>query len=103
MIVYAGPVDHRPKGETENFTVLPSSSYFRTFRSAKNIVTHNRKIYVDRSDKRRHENGIDMSACMHLEANVLNYCVRGRALVTLYYNVICRLPNATCARKLVGK
>ena len=30
------------------------------FRSAKNIVTNNRKIHVDRSDKRCHENGMDM-------------------------------------------
>ena len=62
--IHAGPVDHRPKGETEDFAVLPSPSYVGAFRSAKNIVSNNRKIHVDRSDERCHENGMDMPACV---------------------------------------
>ena len=57
-----GEIFYKKRG-AEDFAVLPSPSYIRAFRSAKNIVTDNRKVYVDRSDKRRHENGMDMSAC----------------------------------------
>ena len=54
----AGQTDCEQKGEGENSVLMPSKSYIRASRNEENTVTHNGTIYVDRSDRRCHENGI---------------------------------------------
>ena len=59
---------------------------------------------MDRSDKRRHENGMNMWTCLHVDA-IRTLCEEsGTGYLKLPLHVTCRLLNAMCARlKLVEK